>query len=136
MAQGSTARAPVGYQVAYLGPTRLEHDSTFDAFERIKMGTIPAGSQILACYCGTKEAFDGSAADVITVGTNGSTANNIANSTDFAETTVGGTQALRGGGLTFASDTDVYAKYVQTGTAATEGIADITLAYVLDNDGE
>jgi hypothetical protein len=36
--------------------------------------------------------------------------------------------------LSFASDTDIYVQYAQTGTAATAGQADIVIGYVPNND--
>lgn len=134
MAQGSTARKPVGYQVAYLRKT-IAFNTTGIA-SGVSMGKIPAGSKITDCLCCTETAFNASGTNRLVVGTNSSTYNNIANTTDLAETTVGGSRSLRGSGLVFTQDTEVFVKYTSaTGTAATAGQATIILAYTVDQAG-
>jgi hypothetical protein len=57
-------------------------------------------------------------------------------STVAAASTTGGKQSVIGGALSFTVDTDLYVKYsAATGTAATAGVATVTVAYVPNNDG-
>lgn len=65
MAQGSTARRPVGYQVPY-----LRRDFTYEdlAVGGGVVGIIPAGSLILRLTVVTSEAFNDTTADDLDVG--------------------------------------------------------------------
>lgn len=76
-------------------------------------------------------AFNAGTTNVMTVGTVGTTYNNIVAAADVNEAVTGVYQATRGFGrsLTAAGDVLPYAQYTQTGTAATAGQAIIVIFY-------
>jgi hypothetical protein len=130
--QGSTARRPTDQQVSYLRFAVNYNDAN------IANGSpkqwLPAGALIIGtdCYVGT--AFNAGTTNVLTVGTNGpSTYNNIASpavTTGLAQNTIPTGTAL--GPL--AADAQVFAKYTQSGGAATAGSAVIVIKYIVNND--
>lgn len=134
MAEGTVARTPFGLQVA-----RFRKRVTFSHQDlgRQFIGTLPKNAQILALFSGVKTAFNATN-NVLTVGTNGTTANNIAQAGDISEETPAGQSIPRGAGLSFTQPTDVYFKLVTSGTTAnaTTGVADLVLAYVPGEEGE
>ena len=128
MATGSTARKPAGNQVAYLSKKITFASVATHSITRHKMGTIPAGSKILSCYGSVTTGFSAAGTRVMTVGTNGTTANNIL--TTIAEETVTGAESILGVKLAFTADTDVFIKLTTAGTAAAAGAVTFTLTYV------
>lgn len=137
MAQGSTARRPVGQQLAYL--RKAVAFNTTGIATGVSMGKIPAGTKIHSCVAGVTEGFNSAGTNRLVVGTNSTSYNNIANTTDFVAasiTNVVAKVAYRGATLAFTQDTEVFIKYTEaTGTAATSGQATIILAYTVDNQG-
>jgi hypothetical protein len=102
----------------------------------VVFGKIPTGAHILHCNVRIATAFNSAGTNRLVVGTNSSTFNNVCTSTTAAASTTGGKQSVIGGALSFTVDTDIYVKYsAATGTAATAGIATVTVAYVPNNDG-
>lgn len=101
--------------------------STGIAFDQ----SIPAGAVIISVIVSIVAAFNAVTTNVLTVGTNSTTFNNIVNSADVDETVIASTQVLRGLGPSIAAAADVTptVKYTQTGTAATTGQAIITITY-------
>lgn len=75
--------------------------------------------------------FNAATTNVLTVGTNASTYNNIVAAADVNEGLAGVYQATRGLGRSLTASGDVlpYAMYTQTGTAATTGQAIIVIFY-------
>lgn len=98
-------------------------------------GRLPANAQILAVQVEIVTAFNAVTTNVLTVGTS-TTANEIVAAGDVDETAVGVTDVLRGRGtaLTAAAEVNLYAKYTQSGTAATAGKANIVITYATNND--
>lgn len=128
MAQGSTARKPHSMQIAYLRK-RIDFGDAADAStSRYTMGKIPSGSQIVSLMATIKTGFSAAGTRVLTVGSNGTTANNML--TTITEETATAVQSLLGAKLTFSSDTTVYAKLTTAGTAAAAGLAELVLAFV------
>jgi hypothetical protein len=128
MAQGSTARRPVGQQLAYLGPLTINFNDAGVA-TGIPIGTLPAGSMLVAVSSRVNVAFNAGTTNVLTVGTPGSVAS-IADASLLNET-VG--YQLVAPISTFApvtADTVIVAAYTQTGTAATTGQAVISVLYI------
>lgn len=76
-------------------------------------------------------AFNAVTTNVLTVGTNSTAYDNIIGPGDVNETIAGVTEVGRsyGRGLTAAADVTPYAKYTQTGTAATTGQAVILIQF-------
>jgi len=130
MATGSVARKPVGNQVAYLRKTLNYNDTADSTISRYKMGVIPANSQIVYAVGAIKTAFSAAGTRVLTVGTNGTTANNILAAADITEETATAITKMTGGKLSFTTDTTVYAKLTTAGTAAAAGKAELVVAFV------
>lgn len=131
MALGSTARKPVGNQIAYLRRTltagaTLVPDATIS---RYKLGILPAGSQIVIGNADIKTAFSAAGTRVLTVGSNGTTANNML-TTITEETATSASFLTAARRLTFSADTTVWAKLTTAGTAAAAGVAEIVIGYV------
>lgn len=102
--------------------------------DTVKVGTLPSGAQIVSCIVRITAAFNAATTNVLTVG--GTSANtNVVSDADLAEGVIGTTIATRGCDLAFTADTPIYAKYAQTGTAATTGSAVITILYIATSNG-
>ena len=97
---------------------------------------LPAGASILMAKVFIKTAFNAVTTNVLTVGQNGSSYNDIVNASDVDETTASrSTIVFRGADLDLSGgDALPYVKYTQTGTAATAGVAEIPLLYTNTTD--
>lgn len=98
--------------------------------------SLPIGAVITDTIVDVVTAFNGGTTNTLTVGTVSTAYNNIVASADLpgngsASLTAGATSVKRGIGraLTAAADITPFAKYVQTGAAATAGQAIITILY-------
>lgn len=93
---------------------------------------LPAGAVISGVDVYVNTVFNAQTTNVLTVGTNGTTANDLVGSSDvneasaqmFANITTGGALGK------LSADKPVYVKYTQTGTAATTGAATVVIKYV------
>lgn len=101
----------------------------------VQFGTFPSNAFIVDVKVEIITAFNAGTTNVLTFGTT-TTATNIVNSGDVDETATGVTAVTRGLGrsLTASGDTSLYAKYTQSGTAATAGKAVVVISYIADND--
>lgn len=103
----------------------------------VVMGTLPAGAQVIDLTVRVLTAFNATSTNVLTVGTNSSSWDNLTGS-GSSDVTEGTPEMYRVApsnfDVTFSADTDVYVKYAQTGTAAGTGQADIILTYVPNAD--
>lgn len=106
--------------------------STGVAFEN----SIPAGAQITAVIVDIVTAFNAATTNVLTVGTNSSSYNDLVAAGDVNEGTTGATRVDRGlgGSIMRSADKTPYAMYTQSGTAATAGQAIITITYTNSQD--
>lgn len=102
----------------------------------IQFGTLPKNSFIDDVKCEVVVAFNAGTTNVLTLGTTLANANEIVNASDVNELATGVTSVARGLGrsLTATADTGLWAKYTQTGTAATTGQAVCTIKFIPDND--
>jgi len=99
--------------------------------------TLPAGAIIIGTDVVVATTFNAQTTNVLTVGTNGTTANNIIASGDVDETTAGLTKSVSPTAAALgalAADVPVYVKYTQTGTAGTQGAATVLIKYIPNND--
>lgn len=94
----------------------------------VVFGTLPAGSMIVLQSVRVSTAFNAGTTNALNVGT---TAGGTQLFTDAA--TAGARQPTIAN-LTFATDTDIFVQYAQTGGAATAGVADIVVGYCPNND--
>lgn len=126
---GTDARQYAKALVHYRSKTVNYNDT--DIATGVSMGKIPTGSHILHCNVRVSTGFNSAGTNRLVVGTNSSSYNNICTSTTAAASTTGGKQSVIGGALSFTQDTDIYVKYsAATGTAATAGVATVTVAYI------
>lgn len=102
-------------------------------------GSLPHGAFITDILVEVITAFNAATTNVLTVGTNGASYNNIVAAADVNEGATGVTRVTTGLGRSVTASGDVvpYAMYTQTGTAATTGKAQITIAFTggVDIDG-
>lgn len=99
--------------------------------DTVKVGTLPNGAFITGVFVRINTAFNAATTNVLTVGTSSGSDADLVADADVDETATGTSQVMRGVGLSVAADTAVYAKYAQTGTAATTGSATIVINYVV-----
>lgn len=90
---------------------------------------IPAGYQIVATYVNVVTAFNAATTNVLTVGQNSSSYNDIVSASDVTEGNTGMQIAYTGGALSITTDVLPYVKFTQTGTPATTGKARIVIVY-------
>lgn len=108
---------------------RINFDSA-GAATGIEIGTIPAGSFVMAATVHVITAFNAATTNVLVVGT-------AADDDGFAVAggTLAGATGVKTGllgaqsGDTLTADTPVVVKYTQTGTAATAGAAQVVVSF-------
>lgn len=103
--------------------------------DTVAIGKLPAHSQIVSCIVRVTEAFNAATTNVLTVGTSAGSNADVISDADLSEGVTGTTVGTRGCDLSFSADTTIYAKYTQSGTAATAGRAVITILYVATANG-
>lgn len=93
--------------------------------------SLPQGAFILDVDVEVVIAFNAGTTNVLTVGTNTASFNNLVASGDVNPAATGETRVSRGRGrsITNAGDTSVYATYTQTGTSATTGQAIVVVTF-------
>lgn len=133
MSLSGTARN-TGQQVVHF----IGRDVTFSTVgigtaDTVKVGRIPAGSMLMPAQVRVTTAFNAATTNVLTVGTSSGSDADIVGAGELNEAATGVTIVATGCALTFASDTDIYVKYTQTGTAATTGAATIVIPYFPPN---
>ena len=99
-------------------------------------GVIPAGAHVIGEIATIQTVFNAASTNVLTVGTQSGTATNLLAAGDLDEssaaTTVMAGSVFHAGGLiclNATTDTPIYAKYAQSGTAADAGKATISILY-------
>lgn len=103
----------------------------------VKFGRLPASAFVTAVECHVTAAFNAGTTNVFTVGTTTSNGNVIA-AGDLNEASVAFQNLTTAAGLglsaTTSGDVDLYAKYTQSGTAASAGAVTCAIEYVPNND--
>jgi hypothetical protein len=117
--------------VSYVGGT-IAYNSA-DASAHPLAARIPAGAMIVSVHVKVATAFNAGTSNTLTIGTNATSYNDLVAAGDVNATAVGTTSATRGVGTIVSSDTQVYVKYAQSGTAATAGSATVVIGYVNTN---
>lgn len=97
----------------------------------VKKGRLPVGAFITDILAKIVTVFNAASTNVLTVGSNASDYNNIIAAGDVNEASAATTRVTTGLGVGAdgTTETDIYAKYTQTGTAATTGRAIIVLCF-------
>lgn len=103
--------------------------------DTVIIGALPSGAQIVTCIVRVTAAFNAATTNVLTVGTSAGSDADIVGASDVNEGATGTTVIDTGTQLSFTADTTIYAKYTQTGTAATTGSAIITITFVATSNG-
>ncbi len=133
---GSTARQyPSGQVVNYLR-FKVSYNDVGIA-SAVGKQTLPSGAIIVGTDVYIATAFNAATTNVLTVGTNSTTANNIIAAADVDETAVAITLNVKPTGTALgplSADAVVNVKYTQSGTAATAGVAYVVIKYIPDND--
>lgn len=103
----------------------------------VYMGTLPTGAMVIDGVARVNVVFNAATTNVLTCGTNSPNYDNIIGAADINEAVLGGYRAavLTAAAGIYAVDTDIYARYTQTGAAATTGQADLIVEYCPNNDG-
>lgn len=113
-----------GYKAAqYFKRTVAFNTPGIGTSDTVLLGVVPAGARIRACTCLLDTAFNAATTNVLTVGTSGGSDADVMSASDITEGTPGVYTVSTGGTVTFSTDTPIYIKYTQTGTAATTGSA-------------
>lgn len=119
-------------QVHYLTKRVTYSDSGIDGGSTVKFNAqLPANAFITNAFVDVTTVFNAGTTNVLTVGTNSSTTNNIVAAGDVNEASAQVFAVTGVGVLDTSTPLDVYVKYTQTGTSATTGAADIVVAYVV-----
>jgi hypothetical protein len=94
----------------------------------VLFGTLPAGAMITALNVRVNTAFNAGTTNALNAGTTG-------NGTQiFTDAATAGARSPAVPNLSFATDTDIFLSYAQTGGAATAGQADVVLSYAPNID--
>ena len=129
---GTQARQYQTQQLHYFRKT-VNYDDA-DVGTGVEVGMIPAGAHIVSAWARISTGFNSAGTNRLVVGTN-TNRNNVMTSTVAAASTTGAKVSTIGGALSFTKDTPLYVKYTAaTGTAASAGVATITVAFAPDND--
>ena len=99
----------------------------------VVIGRLPAGAQVTQALARVRTTFNAGTTNVLTVGTNASSYDNIFAAADIAEGSAGNNAAPLANLQDVLSEADVFVKYTQTGTAATQGKAIVHIAYTVNN---
>lgn len=92
---------------------------------------LPADAQVFAVIVKITAAYNAASTNVLTVGSNSSSYNNMVASGDVDESTTGADIVWTGAELDLsAAPVLPYVKYAQTGDAATAGRSIITILYI------
>lgn len=106
----------------------------------VKFGRLPSNAFLIRATCQVITAFNAATTNVLTFGTTAASANELTGTGDINEATLNTLQSCLASGatgmqLTTATENDLYAKFAQTGAAATAGQAIWVLEFINNNDG-
>ncbi len=131
---GTQARQFDWQAIHYLRKKVNYNDAGIATADTVKVGILPNGAEILFTKVRVATAFNAATTNVLTVGTSTGSDADLVSAGDVDEGTAGTTICWRGADVAISADTTIYAKYTQTGTAASAGVAYIVVAYVPNND--
>lgn len=99
------------------------------------VGTFPAGALLVMAGARVNTAFNAATTNVLQLGTTATGGEILASAVTLAGAT-GFKTATSGTAFSapIVTDTDIFASYTQTGTAATAGQADLFVGYIPNND--
>lgn len=132
---GSTARK-LALQVGHTLRIKVNYNDAGIA-SGVGKQWLPAGAIITGTDVYIATAFNAGTTNVLTVGTNSTSYNNMIAAADVDETAAALTQNVKPTGTALgplSADAQVFVKFAQTGTAASAGVAYIIVKYIVDND--
>src|SRR5574337_1349801 len=101
----------------------------------VYIGTVPAGSIIVGTDYYVDTAFNAGTTNVVTVGGNASSYNDVLATPTNTTGTLGQNVAPTGSSKgPLAADLDLFAMYTSTGTAPSAGQIDVVIKYIPNND--
>lgn len=121
-----TARLLHSQQVHYFRKRVNYNDAGIGA--GVLVGTLPAGAQLTGLNVRVNTAFNAGTTNALNCGTS------ALGTQIFTDVATAGARTPTVPNLSFATDTDFYVSYAQTGTVASAGQADIVIAFVPNND--
>ena len=134
MATGTAGTSAVNYGRTMVHFLRKEISfGSTGASTGLSMGTIPSGAVISDVVVNIETAFDAGTTNVLTVG-NSSDDDAYLAAGDVTETATGLTR-YSGKGVVLSADTELLVQFVETGTAATAGKAQVIVEFIPDVDG-
>lgn len=133
MSTSGTARNDGTQNVHFIGKDVTYATVGIGTTDTVKVGTVPAGSMLMPAQVRITTAFNAASTNVLIVGTSSGSDADIVGASEVQEGSTGVTIVATGCALTFSSDTAIYVKYSQTGTAATAGAATIIIPYIPPN---
>lgn len=133
MSASGIARNDGSQNVHFIGRDITFSTTGIGTADTVKIGRVPAGSRLGPAQVHVVTAFNAATTNVLTVGSNASSNNNIVAAAEVDEGVAGTTIVATGSALAFASDTDIFVRYTQSGTAATTGAATILIPYFPPN---
>ncbi len=134
MPRSVSARESYLQNVCYIAKAVAYNTTGISAAGTFLVGVIPAGSMITAHTTVITEVFNAATTNVLTLGTAADDDMFVA-AADITEGTLGRYTAMTGvGPFVVTADTPVYARYTQTGTAATTGAAYVSLNFIRISD--
>lgn len=117
-------------QVHYIAKQVTYSDSGISAGTLEFPARLPPNACIVFAHTWVKTAFNAATTNVLTVGTVSGTANDILTGGDVDETATVGTLTKGVGVISSTAEKQIFAKYTQTGAAASAGVAVITIGYI------
>ena len=123
---GSSARQFHTQQVHYLRTLMNYNDADIGGR---KIGTIPAGSNILRTNTVASTAVNYATPATLSVGFSAAAATDLVNATSVISATANVVTQAPSGKALLASDTDIYVTLAGTGTAATAGVVEVIVEY-------
>src|SRR6478735_6121982 len=102
MSASGIARNDGSQNVHFIGRDVAYNTVGIGTADTVKVGRIPAGSFLTACYVRITTAFNAATTNVLTVGANASANTDIVASGELNEGATGVTVVLTGASLTFA----------------------------------
>lgn len=133
MSTSGIARNDGSQNVHFIGKDITYGTVGIGTADTVKVGRVPAGSRLMPAQVYVTTAFNAGTTNVLIVGTSAGSDADVVGAAELSEGATGCTIVATGCSLTFASDTDIYVKYSQTGTAATAGAATILIPYIPPN---
>lgn len=124
------ARKPYQPLVAYIAKSVAYNTPNIGTADMVQIGTLPANCIVTGAIVRVGTAFNAGTTNVLVVGTSGGSNADIVAAGDVNEGATGTTLITTGLGLSITADTPIYAKFTETGTAATAGAADVVVTYI------